>query len=352
MTTSERSEAYRWLVRLKKDLDVVNEAAKRGMQEEGPSLENELLHHRKYFWLFNEWHLKRAVIELFEGDKRALAPILRRVDRTTDGFTHENKKLRFSEILDFIEDIQVTHKWDPNNPNQSALRKAYRNLLEDHTKNLTGVLASAFTALSDFVPNSEEIEEEEGGLRRQIGESESAEYSVTYLSLVRLEKDLARMKAEVSKDGDSSGISLESDVIEFRTRTILPSSWYVQEHHIDGLRGLRYVLKKRLKAMDSQSTGVFIQGEAHRYSDLLKLMDKLDNGLRIDYRNPDRSVMKKAIEKLVERIDTTVALSAALRENLRPLTNNHRQIERAESPVSDGEELDNAFGGLEFTGND
>ena len=348
MSVSEREEAYRWLLRLRKDVGLVMFAAQRGMNSEGPHLDNELLYHDK--WMANEWCLKPPLQDLFEGDKEALKPLLERLDETTDGFTYKGKKLRFSDILPFVDKLRKAQKTDFGKPDQSGLKKAYKQLFDKQAGNLVDVLGCAFGALNDFVENPREIEKEEGGLTGKIAQTKSAKYTVTYTALYRLQLDLERIKSSVAKDGTGTGISLGSTVLEHRH--FGRNSWYLQKQHIAGLKGLRFLLKKRLGELDSQSTGVVIEGKTLRYSDLLKKIDKLDDLLEVDFGNPDRSEMKKAATELTERIDSTLTLTRALIAGLKPLTEDSEHIQRAEGGNDETEGLDEGFGGLNVVGND
>ena len=348
MTASEREEAYRWLLRLRKDVGLVMFAAQRGMNSEGPQLDNELLYHDK--WMANEWCLKPALQDLFAGDKEALEPLLEKLDETTDGFTHKGKKLRFADILSYVDKLKSASKTDFGDPDQSGLKSAYKQLFEKQGGNLVDVLGSAFGALNAFVPNPRELEKEEGGLTGKTSETKSAKYTVTYTALFRLKLDLERLKAGVAKDGTGTGISLGSSILEHRQ--FGRNSWYLQTQHIAGLRGLRLVLKKRLGELDSQSTGVVVEGKTQRYSDLLKKMDQLDDLLEVDLGNPDRSEMKKAATELTERMDDTLKLTTALLSGLEPLTSDSGTIQRAEGENDETESLDDGFGGLNVVGND
>ena len=348
MSVSEREEAYRWLLRLRKDVGLVMFAAQRGMNSEGPHLENELLYHDK--WMANEWCLKPAMQDLFEGDKEALEPLLERLDETTDGFTCKGKKLRFVDILSYLDKLRKAQKTDFGKPDQSGLKKAYKQLFEKEAGSLVDVLGSAFSALNDFVENPREIEQEEGGLTGKVAKTKNAKFTVTFTALYRLHLDLERIKSNVAKDGMGKGISLGSAVLEHRH--FGRNSWYLQKQHIAGFKGLRLVLKKRLGELDSQSTGVSIDGKTQRYSDLLKKIDKLDDLLEIDMGKPDRSEMKKAAVELTERIDDTLKLTKALIDGLAPLTDDSEQIQRAEGGNDETAGLDEGFGGLNVVGND
>ena len=346
LSSSERTETYRWLLRLRKDVGLVMFAAQRGMNDQGPSLDNELLYHDK--WMANEWCLKKPLQDLFEGDQKALEPMLARLDQTTSGFTHKGKVIRFSDILSYVDKLQNAQKTDFGNPDQSALKKAYKQLFEKQAGELVDILGAAFSALNGFVDNPREIEQEEGGLIGKTAETKTAKFTVVYTSLFRLKKDLARLKSDLGKE--SKGISLASPVIEHRT--FGRNSWYLRQQHVDGLKGLRHTLGKRLGELDSQSTGVVIDGKTQRYSDLLKKIDKLDNLLEIDMGNPDRSEMKKAVTELTERLDETLTLTDKLIAGLAPLTDDSDQIQRAEGGAEETEDLTSAFGDLMMTEND
>ena len=311
MNVSERSEAYRWLVRLSVDVDMVRTVAAAGMAEEGEALQPDMLYHDK--WLVNEWFLEPSIDELFAGDKVALKKILHRLDQCTDGFDYKGKKVRFVKLLDFVDRLQSISQVDFGKPSQTAKQKAYKQLFERGSKEFAEIIKSALAALDKFVADKQNIVSEEKGFI-EATKSHSAKHFVTYVTLLRLESDLKRMRKHVVAEKQSQSISLGSNVLEYRTAGT--NSWYVQQHHLDGLSGLRHTLDKRLNDMDSQSTGVFINGKAHRYSDLVKLIDRLSKRLERDYGNPDRSEMQKAIDELVARMDVTTSLAKSLREKL------------------------------------
>ena len=311
MNASAREEAYRWLVRLSVDVEMVRTVAKDGMAEKAEKLQPDLLYHDK--WMVNEWFLKPAVDELFAGEKRALKKILHRLDQCTDGFEHQGKRIRFSRLLDFIDRLQSISQVDFGKPSQSAKQKAYQQLFERESKELAQIIENALHALDGFVDETDQIISEEKGYLTDT-KSHNANHCVTLITLLRLEGDLQRMRKQVVAEKQSQSLALGSSVLEYRTRGT--NSWYVQQHYLEGLSGLRYTLRKRLNDMDSQSTGVFIDGKAHRYSDLINHIDSLGKRLERDFDNPDRSEMQKAIDELVKRMDLTAALAKSLREKL------------------------------------